>query len=156
MPLAIHNVSNVFLQLQRHRKRATEDKAHHIRSTSGDEPQTHPSLTPDDDSPTGPHLSINEFFVCADAVDVPRLLKATRTTLHRRAMAVGGNVLLNEQWVCTICGPKHRRSGNFHVKIHYQAIASRSQTADPGIPPNLQRSKGVPGLMTIISRRPSE
>jgi len=158
MPMNIHNVSNIFVQLRRHRQRASEhndNKGHHIKSTSGDEPQTHPGLASSSGHPSGLHLSRDEFFICADGVDVPRLLKVTRSALYKQAVSLGGNVLVDEEWDCTICGPKHRRSGNFHVKIHYDATALRSETRDPGLPPNLQRSKGVPGLMTIISHRPS-
>jgi len=159
MPINMHSVSNIFVQLRRHRKRASEHgdhKDHHIRSSSADSPQTHPELVSSSQPPSARHLSRDDFFICADGVDVPRLLKVARNALYKQAVTLGGNVLMNEGWECTICGPKHRRSGNFHVKIHYDAMTSRSDTRDPGLPPNLQRSKGVPGLMTIISHRPSD
>lgn len=139
MPLSIHNISNIFLSLQKQRNRASDcppfdRKDHHIQSSSGDEPLTHPDLTSQAVITNGPHLSTDELFICADGVDVPRLLKVTRSTLYDKAQTLGGNALINEEyacprlhlqishpystfrWSCTICGPKHRRNGNFHVK----------------------------------------
>jgi len=162
MPLSMHNISNIFVQLQRQKRRGggddndTAHKDHHIRSSSGDSPNTHSTVASQDQTIHGPRLSRDDFFICTDAVDVPRLLRASRNALYNKAIAWGGNALVNEEWECTICGPKHRRSGNFHVKVHYCAVLAQSDSKDPGVPPNLQRSRGVPGLMTIISRRGSD
>jgi len=68
------------------------------------------------------------------------------------AELAGANVLIDEQWKCTICGPKHRPNGTFKVQIHYTAKATRSDKPDPHKPVALDQVKGIPGLMTILSR----
>jgi len=164
MPLTFPNLVNIFVKMQRLRRKAIADapdsprsvqekeKGHHIRSISGDGPQNHHSLA---DIPSEPGLKLRreDFFVCANGVDIPKLLRATRASLLDEAISIGGNALVQEEWSSTICGPKNRRSGYFHVKISYSAVAVSSSTRDPGRPVAQHKAKSVPGLMTIVQRK---
>jgi len=85
-------------------------------------------------------------------VDMKRLIRAARTALYHTAENVGANVLIDEHWSATICGPKHRNDGTFRVNIRYSAAAARSERRDARRPVALDQAKGVPGLMTIIER----
>ncbi|OSD01512.1 hypothetical protein PYCCODRAFT_1369239 [Trametes coccinea BRFM310] len=150
MPLSVSNVANLFVKMRRHRARA---KAHHIESASGDAPQTHPGLDASGAaSPERIPLERNETFVCRDGVDATKLLRAVRGALYEKAQTFGANVLVDERWTCTICGPRHRSDGTFRVYIHYSANAARSDRRDPQRPVALDKARGVPGLMTIVNR----
>ncbi|KAJ8469107.1 hypothetical protein ONZ51_g9206 [Trametes cubensis] len=148
IPLSVSNVANLFVKMRRHRSKA---KSHHIESTSGDSPQTHPSLEGAASAEKIP-LEKNETFVCRDGVDTTKLLRAVRGALLEKAQTFGGNVLVDERWSCTICGPRHRSDGTFRVYIHYSANAARSAKRDPQRPVALDKARGVPGLMTILNR----
>ncbi|EIW55160.1 uncharacterized protein TRAVEDRAFT_130298 [Trametes versicolor FP-101664 SS1] len=150
MPLSVSNVANLFVRMRRHRSKA---KAHHIESTSGDAPQTHTALHGVVSAETEKiHLEQDETFICRDGVDTTKLLRAVRGALYQKAQTYGANVLVDEQWTCTICGPRHRSDGSFKVYVHYTASAARSDTLDPQRPVALDKARSVPGLMTIISR----
>ncbi|CAL1699488.1 unnamed protein product [Somion occarium] len=144
--LRFPHVADILVKLGRTRK------SHHIESTSG-EPQTHPSLAREGvTSVRKVPLDTAENFVCRDGVDVIKLLRATRASLLEDAEAIGANALVDEQWFCTVCGPRHRRDGSFRVHIRYSANAVRSEVADPQRPVALENARGVPGLMTVVSR----
>ncbi|RDX44419.1 hypothetical protein K466DRAFT_556178 [Polyporus arcularius HHB13444] len=150
MPLGVSNVANLLVKMRRHRKKAKE---HHIESSSADGPLTHPSLTGENVvSARKVPLEEHQTFICRDGVDTAKLVRAVRGSLYQKALDVGANVLVDEQWTCTICGPRHRSDGTFRVHIHYSAQAARSNKPDPQHPVALQNAKGVPGLMTIVSR----
>ncbi|OJT14029.1 hypothetical protein TRAPUB_9419 [Trametes pubescens] len=150
MPLSVSNVANLFVRMRRHRSKA---KAHHIESTSGDAPQTHTALQGVISAETEKiHLEQDETFICRDGVDTTKLLRAVRGALYQKAQTYGANVLVDEQWTCTICGPRHRSDGSFKVYVHYSASAARSDKRDPQRPVALDQARSVPGLMTIISR----
>ncbi|KAI0356065.1 hypothetical protein OH77DRAFT_1424375 [Trametes cingulata] len=150
MPLSVSNVANLFVKMRRHRSKA---KSHHIESSSGDAPQTHPALQAEGAvSAERIHLEQSETFVCRDGVDTAKLLRAVRGALYQKALTYGANVLVDEQWTCTICGPRHRSDGSFKVYVHYSASAARSDRRDPQRPVALDKARGVPGLMTILSR----
>jgi len=130
-----------------------ERKLHHIDSSSG-EPQTHPSLSGEGVTcPEKVDLELKRVFMCESAVDVAKLLRLSRAELFERARLWNANVLVNEQWHSTICGPKHRKDGSFKVQIRYSASASRSSMPDPQKPVAIDKVKSVPGLMTIKSTR---
>ncbi|KAI0760238.1 hypothetical protein C8Q74DRAFT_1208509, partial [Fomes fomentarius] len=150
MPLRISNVANILVKMRRHRGKAKE---HHIESSSGDKPLTHPSLA-GENAVSAQKLPLEESqtFVCRDGVDVAKLLRAVRGVLYQKALDVGANVLVDEQWACTICGPRHRPDGTFNVNIHYSACAARSDKRDPQRPIAIEHAKDVPGLMTILTR----
>jgi len=126
-------------------------KAHHIESNSG-EPRTHPSIAENLTSAKRIPLVEDERFVCVDAVDVVKLLRAVRGSLYEKAESIGANALVEEQWSCTICGPKHRKNGSFRVMVRYSAQATRSSHPDPQRPVALENVRSVPGLMTVLSR----
>ncbi|KAI0716534.1 hypothetical protein C8Q76DRAFT_767611 [Earliella scabrosa] len=150
MPLRVSSVANIFVKMRRHRGKAKE---HHVESSSGAEPLTHPSLTGKDVvSARKVPLEEHETFVCRDGVDAAKLLRAVRGMLYQKALDVGANVLVDEQWTCTICGPRHRSDGTFRVYITYRANAARSDRRDPQRPVAIENAKDVPGLMTILNR----
>jgi len=143
--LSLHNISSAFIRIRRVRG----DRQ--IVSTSGPEPITHPSL---DDAVSTHKVSVRrqDQFVCASAVDVPKLLRACRSTLLDQARTIGANVLVEEQWCTSIVPAKNRADGPYKVQVQYSANAARSDRRDPGRPVALDQSKGVPGLMTILKR----
>jgi len=143
--LSLYNIANAFVRIRRFRQ---DDQ---IVSTSGAEPITHPSLS----NAASTHkvsVSREDQFVCASGVDVPKLLRACRSTLLDQARTIGANVLVEEQWSATITPSKNRPDGSYKVQVQYSAHAARSDRRDPGRPVALDQSKGVPGLMTIIKR----
>jgi len=145
----ISDVASLFIRI---RRRKADFNAQHVESSSGDI-QTHPALT------VSGALSSNRIpiahtnvFVCMGGVDVPKLLRAVRASLYEKCLAVGANVLVDEQWHCAIREPK--KSGDaFRVHITYSASACRCETVpDAQKPVSIERAKCVPGLMTVISR----
>ncbi|KAH9941654.1 uncharacterized protein BXZ73DRAFT_41435 [Epithele typhae] len=151
MPLKLASAANIIVRLRRTRAAA---KAHHIASTSGDAPRTHPALAADGAVlPRRVPLEERVTFVCRDGVDGAKLLRGVRALLLQQAADIGANVLVDEQWQMTICGPRHRSDGSFKVHVDYYACGARSQTQrDPQQPVALENIKDVPGLMTIVSR----
>jgi len=90
--LSLYNISNAFIRIRRVR----QDRQ--IVSSSGPEPITHPSLS----NVVSTHkvsVSREDQFVCESAVDVPKLLRACRSTLLDQARTIGANVLVEEQCV---------------------------------------------------------
>lgn len=73
-------------------------KAHHVESTSGDSPQSHPGLA-EAASPKKEPLELTEVFVCIGGVNLTTLLRATRGALMETAEALGANALVEEQCV---------------------------------------------------------
>lgn len=105
--LSFPHVADLFIRLRRAQRKA---KAHHINSDSGPELITHESLQPALNAVTGAdghangatlmrraRLEVQEMFVCMDAVDLKKLLRATRVTLLERVQAFGADVLVEEQ-----------------------------------------------------------
>ncbi|KAF9467803.1 hypothetical protein BDZ94DRAFT_1149765, partial [Collybia nuda] len=142
----VGGVANLFMKM---RQSPGRTKAHHIESNSG-APRSHDGLAAVDGM--SQLVSVTETFVCKDGVTVPHLLRATRGALFEEAESVGANALINEQWSCRICGPKHRSDGTFRVQTRYSATAIRSNRPDPHNPVALDQVKNVPGLMNITSR----
>jgi len=96
-------------------------------------------------------LVTNATFVCAGGVDAQKLLRATRETLLARAQKIGGNVLVDERWTCTIT-PRNKGDGVWRTHIEYEAAATRSDQPDPHKPVALDQARSVPGLMTVLDR----
>lgn len=109
--LSFPHVADLFVRLRRAQRKA---KAHHIDSSSGEEPITHESLRPGLNPLTSEgnsqelaqtqsalvrraRLEVQEAFVCLDAVDLRKLLRATRTGLLESAEVFGADVLAEEQ-----------------------------------------------------------
>lgn len=65
---------------------------------------------------------------------------------------MGGNILLDEQWNCSIRNPKLQRNYEFKVTIHYSATVARSFFPDAQRPVGIEAAKGIKGLMTILDR----
>ncbi|KAJ7211298.1 hypothetical protein GGX14DRAFT_363037 [Mycena pura] len=155
-PLGFADVANIFVKMRRASNKAkakASTKPWHIHSSSGAEPQSHPGALEGASELRQP-LQHRDVFICHDAVNAGQLLRATRNVLVEEAEFVGANALVDEQWDCTICGPKHRRNGTFKVEILYSASATQSDRADPHRPVALDKIKGVPGLMTVTKRIP--
>jgi len=133
------------------RRASDQVKPWHIQSSSGD-PQSHPGVLEAVTSTERAPLQSTDVFICESGVNVIQLLRVTRNTLMEEAESMGANVLVDEQWNCDICGPKHRTNGTFKVTISYTASAARSDRPDPHRPVALDKVKGVPGLMTVIKR----
>nr|GAT42529.1 predicted protein [Mycena chlorophos] len=147
-PLGIANVANIFVRMRRASESA-KSKSWHIQSSSGSEPQSHPAVLEGASEEREP-VEHRDVFICADAVNVGQLLRATRNALMEDAESMGANALVDEHWEVTICGPKHRRNGSFKVEVSYSGAATHSEQPDPHRPVALDKAKGVPGLMTCI------
>jgi len=149
MPLSISDVASIFVKMRRLKEKA---QSRRIESSSGD-PQTHPALSVDGAvSERKVPLVQEDVFVCRDAVDVVKLLRAVRATLYENARTLGANVLVDEKWTCSISLPRHRNDRTYKVHICYSASAARSDRGDPQRPVAMERARGIPGLMTIIDR----
>ncbi|KAI6000110.1 hypothetical protein EDC04DRAFT_2584208 [Pisolithus marmoratus] len=143
-------MANVFVKLRRVRDKS---KAESLNCSSGDEPQTHPSLA--GEGATGRRrVSVvhSDLFTCKGGVDVPKLLRATRMSLLEKAEFLGANVLVEESWEFTIRIPKDPRHRLYKVRVRYLASASRSSRPDPQKPVALDKVRNIPGLMTILER----
>lgn len=93
--LRFPHVANLLVKIRRTRKKA---KSHHIESSSGEQPYTHPSLTGEGvTSVRKVPLYTEERFNCKDGVDVAKLLRTTRAALLEKAEAIGANALVDEQ-----------------------------------------------------------
>ncbi|EEB93968.1 hypothetical protein MPER_07304 [Moniliophthora perniciosa FA553] len=128
-------------------------KANYIESVSGDGPLSHPGLSEGMTTAKKEYITHIDTFTCIGGVNVPLLLRATRTSLLEMAEMCGGNCLVDEQWKCTISGPKSRPRGTYKIQIHYSAAATKSSKSDPHKPVALDAAKSVPGLMTIMERQ---
>ncbi|KAL4079555.1 hypothetical protein J3A83DRAFT_4210618 [Scleroderma citrinum] len=148
MPLTLSSMASVFIKLQRVKERSKLDS---LDFCSG-EPQTHPSLCGEGATARRVSLVHSDLFICKGAVDVLKLLRASRASLLEKAEYIGANVLLEESWGCTIRMPKVARQGSYRVRIRYCALASRSSRPDPQKPVALDRVHNIPGLMTIVER----
>jgi hypothetical protein len=146
--LGVAGVANIFIKMRRLEKRA--NKPNHVVSSSG-EPVSHPGVKEGACERKVP-MEVVDNFVCVGGVNLPTLLRATRTTLHDQASLMGATALVDEQWTSTICTPKNRSTGTYKVQIHYTASATRSTVHDPLHPVAVDKAKGVPGLMTILRR----
>lgn len=126
-------------------------KQNHTVLTSG-EPKTQPGVAEGCKGKEILSVEYIDHFMCAGGVNVPTLLRASRTALLERIDALGANALLDEEWECTISGPKPLHNGTYKVQVRYMANATRSSAVDPRRPVALDKAKGIPGLMTIIKR----
>lgn len=143
--LTLYNISQALIRTRRFRNNQR------IVSSSGPHPITHSSLS-GAASTTRVHISRDDEFICASGVDIPKLLRACRSTLLDRATAIGANVLVDEQWRASIVPPKNPADDPYKVQIRYSASAAKSDKRDPGGPVALDQAISVPGLMTILKR----
>lgn len=129
-----------------------KSKAHHLFSSSEEEPITHAGLK-EGAIPGVPAIPVEytDRFDCEGGVNAVTLIRVTRNTLLETVEEfLGANALVDELWDCTICGPKHGH--HYKVEISYSGSAIRSSNPDPHHPVAVENAKGVPGLMTIIKR----
>ncbi|KAF7315474.1 hypothetical protein MIND_00062400 [Mycena indigotica] len=148
-PLGIAEVANIFVRMRRASDKAKNNKSWHIQSSSGPA-QSHPGVL-EGASELREIVTHRDVYICNDGVNVGQLLRATRNALMEDAEFIGANALVDEQWDCTICGPRHRRSGSFKVEISYSAAATRSERADPHKPIAIDKAKGVPASQSILN-----
>ncbi|KAI9459766.1 hypothetical protein HD554DRAFT_2029148 [Boletus coccyginus] len=145
MTLTVSTVANAFIKFTRAR--------HDALDFSSGIPITHPTLCEENATCNRRvPLEHGDRYVCKGAVDVAKLLRGSRASLLEKAIMLGGNVLVEESWMCQIRIPKNRQDGKFRVQIRYCASASRSSLPDPQKPVALDKVTNVPGLMTIIAR----
>ncbi|TFK49111.1 hypothetical protein OE88DRAFT_1663498 [Heliocybe sulcata] len=149
--LRVADVASLFMKL---RPASHKSSSNHIESSSGPEHITHPVLQ-GDPSVGAKKLPLiqEETFAVADAVDVPKLVRASRSALLEKAETLGANCLVDERWTCTV--HPTRSSGNhttYKAHVTYEASAARTSRRDPRTPPALEKARGVPGLMTILER----
>lgn len=105
--LTLYNISQAFIRMRRFRN------GRRIVSSSGSAPITHPSLSGAISVVKVP-VSREDEFVCASGVDVPKLLRACRSTLLDQARAFGANVLVEEQYVAALHFYMIRAQAHFH------------------------------------------
>lgn len=105
--LTLYNISQALIRTRRFRNNGR------IVSSSGPQPITHSSLSGAVSTPRV-NISRDDEFICASGVDIPKLLRACRSTLLDRATAIGANVLVDEQYV-TICYSPSLTSEHFFV-----------------------------------------
>ncbi|KAF9525051.1 hypothetical protein CPB83DRAFT_566046 [Crepidotus variabilis] len=149
--LDIAGVSNLFVRVRRLEQRALRRNTMSVL-TSGD-PKTHTVISSNENQGACLPVEYVNQYVCTGGVNVAPLLRATRTSLLGRVEVLGANALMDEQWECTIYGPKHNTgNGTYTVQVRYLASATKSAVCDPCRPVALEQAKGIPGLMTIVKR----
>jgi hypothetical protein len=142
----------MFVRVRRLEKQAAKTRAGQTILSSG-EPKTHPTIASNITEEHRLPVEYVDHFVCTGGVNVVPLLRATRSTLLDRVEHIGANTLTDEQWECTISGPKQNNvNGTYKVEVRYHASATKSAARDPHRPVALEEAKGIPGLMTIIKR----
>jgi hypothetical protein len=143
-------IANIFIQM----KRLEANALRKTLLTSG-EPTTHPSISQEAQTAKRVDVEYDEEYICVGGVNLPTLLRASRSAMleHCSGLAANLNALVDEQWECTISSPKPGRSGPYKVVVRYMAAAIHSSVPDPHMPVHLDQAKGVPGLMTIVSRK---
>lgn len=128
-----------------------DDESGNIKSSSGPA-RTHDTLACTKPVKVGPRVVHTEQFLCKGGVDACRLLDLSRRGLYSMAKEMGGNVLLDEEWDCSIRHPRLYKNHEFKVTIHYTATVARSFSPDGQRAVGIEAAKGIKGLMTILDR----
>jgi len=148
--LSMAGVANLFTKMRRF-----EDKSIHtdgLELSSGD-PKTHPNVAESAKDHDKIPVEQTDHFVCSGGVNLSTLLRITRISLMEHAgRELGANSVVDEQWECTISGPKPVQSGKYKVLIRYTASATISSVSDCRCPVALDQAKSIPGLMCILQR----
>ncbi|KIJ68745.1 hypothetical protein HYDPIDRAFT_106981 [Hydnomerulius pinastri MD-312] len=131
--------------------KADASDADSIKSCSGPA-RTQYQLADSKPVKVGPRVAHTEQFICRGGVDAGRLLDLSRKGLYSTAKEMGGNVLLEEQWDCSIRHPRLQKGDKFKVTIHYSATVARSFWPDAQRPVEIEAAKGIKGLMTVLDR----
>lgn len=96
-------------------------------------------------------MTYTDVFEVVGGVSTPTLLRATKRAILEAIEAMGlGNSVAEEQWECTICGPKKQNC--YKVQINYSAVAVTCTRPDGFRPVALDKAKTIEGLMTITKR----
>lgn len=151
--LSMAGVANLFTKMRRFEDKSitTED----LEFSSGD-PKTHPDVAESAKDHNKIPVEQTDNFVCAGGVNLSTLLRITRIALMEHAeRELGANSVVDEQWECTISGPKPVQSGRYKVLIRYTASATISSVSDCRRPVALDQAKSIPGLMCILQRNDS-
>ncbi|TFK72128.1 hypothetical protein BDN72DRAFT_895106 [Pluteus cervinus] len=148
--MSIHNLVTIFIKMREARGRANS----RIIFESSGAPQTHDAVLRamkdgHQQFNLSTRLTHTDHYICEGGVNVSTLLRATRGTLIEGAGVQGIKALSEEQWDVTIV-PK-KAADTFKVSVRYSASAANS-SVDPHRPVALDQAKGIPGLMTIVSR----
>jgi len=145
--------ANLFAKMRR-----SEDKTVNtddLEFSSGD-PKSHPNVAESAKNQNKVPVEQTDHFVCAGGVNISTLLRITRIALMENAeRELGANSVVDEQWECTISGPKPVQSGKYKVLIRYTASATISDISDCRRPVALDQAKSIPGLMCILQRNHS-
>ncbi|KAF9450291.1 hypothetical protein P691DRAFT_810600 [Macrolepiota fuliginosa MF-IS2] len=151
--LSVGGIANMFIKL-RHLERQSKKKQYTITCSSGAQPLTHPRTFANRKSQAKAPMLHKDTYVCAGngGVNVVPLLRATRTALMLEASRFGANALVDESWSYVINEPKNRPRGQFKVHVQYSACATQATCCDTLQPVAMDKIRGVPGLMTVISR----
>jgi len=148
--LSLAGVANLFIKMGRF-----EDRSIHtdeLELSSGD-PKTHPNVAESAKNQNKIPVEQTDHFVCVGGVNLSTLLRITRISLMEHVeRELGANSVVDEQWECTISGPKPVHSGKYKVLIRYTACATISSVSDCRRPVALDQAKGIPGLMSILQR----
>jgi hypothetical protein len=112
MPLDFASIARLFVRLRRQRKRAagtseeetkspteggpTKSQTNTNQQVSSGAAATHPSLV-SVSSANGYKVSRHDLFICANGVDLRKLLRATRSSLLETAIMAGGTCLVEEK-----------------------------------------------------------
>lgn len=131
--------------------RSPKHKPHHIQYSSGEIPLSHPGIAENACKRREP-IERTDTYICTGGVNLPVLLRTTRTDLMDTVSILGANALVQEQWKCTIYGPRSRNKLEYKVQIHYKARATRSTLMDPHQPVAMDSTNSIPGLMTVLRR----
>jgi len=148
--LSLAGVANLFTKIRRFEDRSINTDE--LELSSGD-PKTHPNVAESAKDQNKIQVEQKEHFVCAGGVNLSTLLRITRISLMENAeRELGANSVVDEQWECTISGPKPVHSGKYKVLIRYTASATLSSVSDCRRPVALDQAKSIPGLMSILQR----
>jgi len=148
--LSMAGIANLFTKMRRFEDMSisTDD----LELSSGD-PKTHPNVAESAKDQNKVPVEQTDNFVCAGGVNLSTLLRITRISLMEHAeRELGANSVVDEQWECTISGPKPVQSGKYKVLIRYTASATISSVSDCRRPVALDQAKSIPGLMCILER----
>lgn len=148
--LSMAGVANLFTKMRRFEDRSINTDE--LELSSGD-PKTHPNVAESAKDQNKIPVEQTDHFVCAGGVNLSTLLRISRISLMEHVeRELGANSVVDEQWECTISGPKPVQSRKYKVLIRYTASATISSVSDCRRPVALDKAKSIPGLMCILQR----
>ncbi|KAF8527322.1 hypothetical protein JB92DRAFT_2698577 [Gautieria morchelliformis] len=133
-------------------RRHTESADLKIKCSSGPSRKTHSTLSTCTNQRRGT-IEHHDVYVCSNAVNAPRLVALTREAMDAQVQRWGGNAMVDESWSYTIQQRKSNHGNSFKVSVKYRGVVAQCERPDPHYPVALEEAKGIPGLMTVISRQ---